>query len=220
MLGYLKGKIQERDGNEMILAVGTENQGFIGYAIKSPDHPRYDAMIPGHQAEVYIYSHIREDAFDLYGFINTEEKKLFMTLMSVSGVGPKLALTLLSHTEANSLIQMILDEDKEALTSISGVGKKTAERMILELKEPLQKKVEAKIFNLNSSRPAGATVDRGNSLFIESYLALQGLGYREAQAKIMTEKALSDINLNPQQPNSKANVSVEDVIRVALRKTI
>jgi Holliday junction DNA helicase RuvA len=217
MLAYLSGTVKERQNGEMILVVGAESQGFVGYQVKTPDHPRYEVYIPGHSAEVYVYTHVREDALDLYGFLSASEKNFYTTVLSVSGVGPKLALALLSHADELSLIQMILEGDKESLTSISGVGKKTAERMILELKDTLQKKIDLGIFSLrgaNSKKTAmgaGATsgsIDRSSKLFMEAYLALQGLGYKEVQAKLMVEEAFK---------NKSALTKVEDVIKQALQ---
>ncbi len=217
MLAYLSGTIKERNNGEMILAVGNEAQGWVGYQVKTPDHPRYEVYIPGERAEIYLYTHVREDALDLYGFLSSNEKNFFMTLLSVSGVGPKVALSFLSHTDESNLIEMILTEDKAALTNVSGVGKKTAERMILELKDTIQKKIDAGI--IKASKPAlgggagaeahpGKSVNRSSKLFMESYLALQGLGYKDLQAKEMIEAALkkqSDLT------------KVEDVIKSALQ---
>ena len=211
MLAYLSGLVKERNHGEMILAIGSEAHGYVGYQVKTPDHPRYEAYIPGQRAEVYLYTHVREDALDLYGFINQMEKLLYTTLLSVSGVGPKMALGLLSFTDAGNLIQMILEEDKAALTNISGVGKKTAERIILELKDTLRKKVEANIFVLDKKTSSnGSAINRASTLFMESYLALQALGYKDAQAKLMIEKALSE----------KAATKVEDVIKHALQASL
>ena len=216
MLAYLEGIVKERQNGEMILKVGSDSQGFVGYQVKTPDHPRYEIYISGQRAEVYLYTHVREDAFDLYGFLS-REKNLYTTLLSVSGVGPKLALALLSHTDEGNLIEMILSGDKEGLTGISGVGKKTAERMILELKDTVQKKLDAGLFSKGAkikngpgtaSATPGGSVDRSSRLFIEAYLALQGLGYKDLQAKQMIEATL------------KNNVSVnkvEDLIKIALQ---
>lgn len=213
MLSYLSGVIKERQNGEMILAVGSESTGWVGYQIRTPDHPRYETLIPGEKSELYVYSHIREDAFDLYGFINAAEKNLFMTLLSVSGVGPKLGLSLLSHTDAPSLIQIILSEDKASLTNISGVGKKTAERMVLELKDVIQKKQEQGLFGKsNDAKTSSSATTTPNALFIEAYLALQGLGFKELQAKQMVEQALRKNNLFD-QPTAK----VEDIIKFALQ---
>ena len=219
MIGYLSGLVKERTHGDMILAVGsagsTAESPFtdcIGYQVKIPDHPRYEEVyIPGQRAEIYVYTHVREDALDLYGFLNTTEKQFYMTLLSVSGVGPKMALSLLSFTDAPSLIQMILTGDKESLTSISGVGKKTAERIILELKDTIQKKIDANVFNVTEkSTAAGSSVNRASTLFVESYLALQALGYKEVHAKQMIEKAMAEKQLT----------KVEDVIKNALQVSL
>jgi len=218
MLSYLSGVIKERQNGEMILAVGSEDHGWVGYQVRTPEHPRYETLITGEKAEVYIYSHIREDAFDLYGFLNAGEKNLFTTLLSVSGVGPKLGLGLLSHTDAPTLMDMILSEDKAGLTNISGVGKKTAERIVLELKDVIQKKRDQGIFGkavTNARNPLGVSrAFTPNALFIEAYLALQGLGFKEVQAKQMVELALKkNVEL------AQAGAKVEDIIKQALQAT-
>jgi Holliday junction DNA helicase RuvA len=217
MLAYLEGVIKERGHGELILVVGTQGSGLVGYQVKTPDHPRYEVYIPGQRAEVYIYTHVREDALDLYGFLSASEKNFYTTLLSVSGVGPKMALGLLTHTDESNLIEMILSDDKAGLTAISGVGKKTAERMILELRDVVQKKLDAGLFGVKSKGEkskggsqtgTGATVDRSSRLFIEAYLALQGLGYKDIQAKEMVEAAFK---------KNAALTRVEEVIKNALQ---
>jgi Holliday junction DNA helicase RuvA len=216
MLSYLSGIIKERQNGEMILAVGSESNGWVGYQVRTPEHPRYDSFITGEKAEVYLYSHIREDAFDLYGFLSAAEKNLFTTLLSVSGVGPKLGLGLLSHTDTGGIIEMIVNEDKAALTNISGVGKKTAERMVLELKDVILKKQEQGLFGkITSSKAhssASKTASIPNKLFMEAYLALQGLGFKEVQAKQMVEAALRKSDLL-----NRSDAKVEDIIKHALQ---
>lgn len=217
MLAYLEGVIKDRSHGDMILVVGSESHGSVGYQVKTPDHPRYEVYIPGQRAEVYLYTNVREDALELYGFLSPSEKNLFTTFLAVSGVGPRMALGLLSHTDETNLIDMILTEDKVGLTQISGVGKKTAERMILELKDSIQKKLDAGLFkgknfvgaNARSVGTANLSgVDRTSKLFIEAYLALQGLGYKDLQAKEMIEIALK----------KQAHLTkVEDVIKTALQ---
>lgn len=215
MLSYLSGVIKERQNGEMILAVGSDSSGWVGYQVRTPEHPRYETFIAGEKAEVYLYSHIREDAFDLYGFLNASEKNLFTTLLSVSGVGPKLGLALLSQSEPASIIEMILTEDKASLTNISGVGKKTAERMVLELKDVILKKQEQGVFGkAQTTKQSVSTKGQiaPNKLFMEAYLALQGLGFKEFQAKQMVENALKKSDsLN------QADAKVEDIIRQALQ---
>jgi Holliday junction DNA helicase RuvA len=216
MLGYISGVIKDRQSNELLILAGGASSG-VGYIVKTPEHPRYDTFIPGQPAEVYIYTHVREDALDLYGFLSAAEKQFFMTLLSVSGVGPKMALGMLSSHDEGALIQMILEEDKQGLTNISGLGKKTAERIVLELKDTIQKKIDAGLFGNARGRTGsgattvdatGATFSRTNPLFIEAYLALQSLGYKEIQAKLMVEGALKKLG----KPDR-----VEDIIKQALQ---
>lgn len=219
MLAYLNGVIKERSNGEMILVTGSESQGQVGYLVKTPDHPRYETFIPGQRAEVYLYSHIREDIFDLYGFQHPAEKQFFMTLLQVSGVGPKMALSLLSHGDDRSLSALILGEEKAALTAIPGVGKKTAERIVLELKDGIQKKIEAGILRSPGTATSqagkaamaggsGSGIDRTNPIFIDAYLALQELGYKEIQAKQMVESAFQAL---------KKVERVEEVLKQALK---
>ena len=220
MLAYLSGIVKERQNGEMILVVGSDSQGWVGYQVKTPDHPRYEVYIPGQKGEVYVYTHVREDALDLYGFQSAGEKNLYMTLISVPGVGPKMGMGLLSHTDSASLIQMILTEDKAGLTNISGVGKKTAERIILELKDTIQKKMDLGLYGKTMSSQSASqakesglmsSVDRTSKIFIEAYLALQGLGYKEIMAKQMVEAALK----------KNADITkVEEVIKQALQGMI
>jgi Holliday junction DNA helicase RuvA len=216
MLAYLQGVIKDRQNGEMILVTGSEAHGWVGYQVKTPDHPRYEVFIPGQKAEVYLYTHVREDALDLFGFRSATEKNLFMTLLQVSGVGPKMALSLLSHTDEANLIQMIISEDKEGLTGISGVGKKTAERMILELKDVIAKKMDAGILSAKGAsgkvaQPGskdGSGIDRLSPLFVESYLALQGLGYKDATAREMVDAVFKA---------KKPVTTVEEVVKYALQ---
>jgi Holliday junction DNA helicase RuvA len=218
MLAYLNGVIKERHQGEMILVTGADSQGQVGYLVKTPDHPRYEVFIPGQRAEVYLYTHVREDSLDLFGFQNTSEKLVFLTLLQVSGVGPKMALSLLSHADEAALVEMILQEDKAALTAISGVGKKTAERIVLELKDVLQKKIDSGLLRRGSTASGaarsggasskGGSADRANPIFIDAYLALQELGYKEAQAKQMVESAFQTL---------KRVDRVEEVLKQALK---
>lgn len=218
MLGFISGTLKDRQANECMIFTGTHPGAGVGYLVRTPDHPRYDRLVVGDLAELYLYTHVREDALELYGFLNANEKNLFMTLLSVSGVGPKMALSLLSQTDEATLIDYILSEDKASLTRIPGVGKKTAERMVLELKDTIQKKLDQGLFGKVSPRePTSDTAKSGrvsatDPLFIEAYLAIQGLGFKEAQAKQMVEKALQK---SIEKTGTRA--PLEEVIRLALQ---
>ena len=132
MIAHLRGRILEKDPAHVIL----EAAG-VGYEI-TISVPSFSGL-PANGAEValYIHTHVREDTLALYGFVRREEKQLFERLISVSGIGPKLAMTVLSGMAADALVAALRANDLPALTRIPGVGKKTAERMVLELRDKL-----------------------------------------------------------------------------------
>jgi Holliday junction DNA helicase RuvA len=132
MIGYLRGSILEKHPNQILLDIGG-----VGYDVQIPIST-YSALLDvGAAAALHIHTHVREDAILLYGFATPEEKALFERLISVSGIGPKLALAVLSGLQTGALVTAICGSDVAALVRIPGVGKKTAERMVLELKDKL-----------------------------------------------------------------------------------
>src|SRR5258708_25376247 len=132
MIARLRGRLLEKSPNQAIVDV----QG-VGYDVTIPLSTFYQLPDPPGEAELSVYTHVREDSLALYGFHTAREKLVFMKLISVSGIGPKLAITVLSGLEANELIPAIRQNDLARLTRIPGVGKKTAERMVLELRDKL-----------------------------------------------------------------------------------
>ena len=181
-------------------------------------------MIPGKSGHFYIYTHVREDALDLYGFASRAEKELYLTLLSVTGIGPKGALGILSRGEWGDIIDCIVRGDKEALTQMPGIGKKTAERVVLEIADTLRKKLEAGAFGKTQSartstgtaisQTMGNTTSGSNSANSDSAIlrdakaALIGLGYRE-----------QDIAQKLQRVMSESEVTrAEELIRTALRQ--
>src|SRR5688572_3829107 len=133
MIAYLNGKLLSKSINLAIVDVGG-----VGYEVHIPLTTYYELGETGSPVVLQIYTHVREDALQLFGFNTPLEKELFLRLISVSGVGPKLALGLLSNLSANELVQAILSSNLVQLTAISGVGKKTAERLVLELRDKLK----------------------------------------------------------------------------------
>lgn len=133
MIAHLRGTIVEKHPNQVIV----ECAG-VGYDVTIPvsSFSRIDDV--GREARLHIHTHVREDALALFGFATREEKSLFERLISVSGIGPKLAITVLSGLAAPELAAHIRNGDIAALTRISGVGKKTAERMVVELRDKLE----------------------------------------------------------------------------------
>lgn len=190
----------------MIVGVGGD-QGCVGYSVAVPGS--YSLTPAGGAITLFIYTHVREDALDLYGFATRAEKDLFLALLSVTGIGPKGALGILSGGAPSEIFQAILGRDKDFLTRIPGIGKKTAERVVLELADSLRKKVDAGTLALpaGASRKSSAS---GASAFEspairDATAALVGLGYREADVATLLAK------LDPA-------LRAEDLVKTALRQ--
>jgi Holliday junction DNA helicase RuvA len=132
VIARLRGQLVEKSPNQAIVDV----QG-VGYDVIIPLSTFYQLPDPPGATELVIHTHVREDALALYGFRTAREKQVFEKLISVSGIGPKLAITILSGLEAHELVPAIRQNDLARLTRIPGVGKKTAERMVLELRDKL-----------------------------------------------------------------------------------
>jgi Holliday junction DNA helicase RuvA len=132
MIGYLTGTLLERKPSSVLL-----NVNGVGYLVNIPVSTFYDLPEEGTTISLFIYTHVREDVLALYGFRTTREKVLFEKLISVSGIGPKMAVAFLSGMTAEELIPAIQRQDILKLTTIPGVGRKTAERVALELREQI-----------------------------------------------------------------------------------
>jgi Holliday junction DNA helicase RuvA len=215
MLGYLRGQVLDNgissgDG-KIILGVGSEAHGFTGYSVNVPKNTHYELLPHGKSIELFIYTHVREDQLDLYGFATRTEKEMFLTLLSVNGIGPKGALGILSNTDVNQLIQAVMDEDTALLTKIPGIGKKTAERVVLELAEPLRKKAPAAGATArDSSAPGSGIVSRSSSQEgRDAVSALVGLGFREADVASVVSRVIAE---SAQPPRT------EDLIKTVLRQ--
>jgi Holliday junction DNA helicase RuvA len=157
MIGYIRGELLENHDGRYLLAVGGRQEaGCLGYLLQVPQRGPYLQTPRGSWVELFVYSHIREEAFDLYGFHSGAEKALFLTLLSVSGIGPKSALAILSTLEPLRVLQCLAQGDQVSLSKVSGVGKKTAERLVLELKEKIQKRLVSGEFAALQPRSGGA----------------------------------------------------------------
>ena len=164
MIAHLRGKVVSKHPNQVIVEAGG-----VGYDVNITI-PTFSALpAAGSEVTLHIHTHVREDALALYGFLRAEEKRLFERLISVSGIGPKLAVTILSGMAADAMVAAIRDNDIARLTRIPGIGKKTAERMVLELRDkleglaaapaapqasPLEEDVISALVNLGYQRPA------------------------------------------------------------------
>lgn len=151
--------------------------GGIGFALNSTNNTLAHLKL-GEKAKIFTYVYIREDSMDLYGFYTQEEKRLFEMLLGVSGVGPKAALSVLSSSTPESLALSIISGDDKALTMAQGIGKKTAQRIILELKDKMAKETNELSFSGAASAPVPAAQSGKLS---DAVSALMVLGYSQAE---------------------------------------
>lgn len=172
MIAYLRGRILEKSPNRAVL-----NVSGVGYEANI-SVSTFAALPPeGAEASLYIYTHVREDALALFGFARREEKQVFERLISVSGIGPRLAITVLSGMAPDALVTALRSNDLTSLTRIPGVGKKTAERMVLELRDKLEGFAAA---------PASSPATRMEEDVIS---ALVNLGYQRGSAEQAAKRA-------------------------------
>lgn len=171
MYAFISGIVEEKSNNLVILSCNG-----IGYEI-FVSHNTLDKLPAIKQpATVYTYLHVKEDAHNLYGFLTKQEKQLFLSLITVSGVGAKTAIAILSGMNYNDLISAILIEDIALISKIKGVGKKTAERIVLELKNSLGSLKDEEIFSM--SKLGSVT----NSVYDEAVILLVEMGLNKLDA--------------------------------------
>lgn len=168
MIGHLRGKLASKTTSGVILDV----QG-VGYDISIPVSTFSKLPDVGGDVELKIYTHVREDQFHLYGFLSVSQKELFQILLSVSGIGPRAALTVISELSPEELTQVVLMGNVKRLTAIPGVGKKIAARLILELKEKMKK--------LSVTLKMSDMTTQSTDSFVDLGSALSNLGYKQSQ---------------------------------------
>jgi len=177
MIAHLRGKLLAKHPNQAIVEIGG-----VGYDVTISVPTFSDLPAAGAEVALHVHTHVREDQLALYGFLRSSEKTLFEKLITVSGIGPKLAITILSGMPADEMVGAIRGNDIARLTRIPGIGKKTAERMVLELRDKLP-----------APGPSFAPAAPAMSATEEDVLsALLNLGYQRAAA----EKALSAVAKN------------------------
>jgi holliday junction DNA helicase RuvA len=177
MIAHLHGRLLSKHPNEAIVEAGG-----VGYDVTISVPTFSDLPEVGGEVALHIHTHVREDALALYGFLRISEKQLFEKLISVSGIGPKLAITILSGMPADEMAGAIRGNDVAKLTRIPGIGKKTAERMVLELRDKLPKEAFGEVAVLPSISPVEEDV----------LSALMNLGYQRPAA----ERALATVSKN------------------------
>jgi Holliday junction DNA helicase RuvA len=197
MIAQIKGLLTKKTTNAIII-----DNGGIGYEVITPLSTFYSLPDEGKEVSLCVYTHVREDAFILFGFMTELEKTIFKLLISVSGIGPKLGINILSGIGPEDLLSAIARGDVIKLQSIPGIGKKTAERLALELKDKA-----LKIRGDTEAQPSMISMQHDKGIFDDALSALINLGYPSKSAKSAVEKACSMVK----------TINIEGVIKEALR---
>jgi Holliday junction DNA helicase RuvA len=183
MIAFLSGKLLEKHANSVIV-----NVGGVGYEVTIPLSTFYELGEPGANVELRIYTHVREDAIQLFGFNTIRERDLYLKLISVQGIGAKSGITMLSGMNADEIISAIRSNDLGRLVAIPGVGRKTAERLVIELRDKVGEfavAVGAGIHDSAGRVPADA-------VFEDALSALVNLGYQKAAAERALNKVVQE----------------------------
>lgn len=196
MIALLTGKIAYRSIDHLILDVGG-----VGYRLMIPLSTFYALPEEG-DVRLHVHTHVKEDAINLYGFLTPPEKEIFALLLSVSGVGPRLGLNILSNIPAGDLKSALWEGDVKRLSAIPGIGKKTAERLVLELKEKVER---LEPLSHPAARPRAGQQKTTSSLD-DTLSALVNLGYKESHAK----KVLESMEISSETP-------LEEILKGALK---
>ncbi|BFT30881.1 Holliday junction branch migration protein RuvA [Alteromonas sp. D210916BOD_24] len=190
MIGRIRGTLAEKQPPEILVDVAG-----VGYEIHMPMTSFYQLPAVGEEVVVYTHFVVREDAQLLFGFADKMERGLFRELIKANGVGPKLGLTILSGMSATQFLASVQNEDVSALVSLPGIGKKTAERLVVELKDRLAKfgKTQSIVVPPPSSDLlSGSTIVAVNDAREEAQSALIALGYKPAQASKLVDSVYRD----------------------------
>jgi holliday junction DNA helicase RuvA len=202
MIAHLSGTLLSKQATSVILDVAG-----VGYEVSIPLSTFYELEDPGSTVQLRIYTHVREDALQLYGFKTARERELFLRLISVSGIGPKLGITLLSGMSAEEMITSIRNNNLAKLTLIPGVGRKTAERLVMELRDKVASLAAGVDEDLGVTAEA-ASAPTEDSMRADALSALLNLGYQRNAAEKAVSAALGEND----------EVSVESILRASLRK--
>ncbi len=179
MIGFIKGILKEKDFNN--ITVDCNGVGFQIFVTNScmANLPDID-----NEVQIYTYLHVREDEMSLYGFVSPEEKRLFLQLITVSGVGSKTAIQILSAERMSAIINSIINEDSSVIASCKGIGKKVAEKIIVELKD--------KIKPLDYILPNESIFAQNNENIEEAIIVLTSLGMSKTQASKLAREVASE----------------------------
>jgi Holliday junction DNA helicase RuvA len=197
LIAYLEGKLIEKSPTHLILEVNG-----VGYSVDIPVSTYSNLADTGQMVKVLTCQQVREDELKLFGFSTKPEKELFELLINVNGVGPRVALSILSCIPVEEFQRSVLQEDLDVLTAVSGVGKKTAQRLILELKEKLSK------VDLGEGKEPKGKEKVGAPAQEEAILALVSLGYTKPDARRALEAVVKE---------AKEALPVEELIKRTLK---
>jgi Holliday junction DNA helicase RuvA len=203
MIAHLSGTLLSKQATSVIVDVSG-----VGYEVSIPLSTFYDLEDTGSKVQLRIYTHVKEDALQLYGFKTARERELFINFISVSGIGPKLGIALLSGMSADELIASIKTNNLARLTLIPGVGKKTAERLIVDLREKMAALSSAQVEEETGVRPEAGELPSADNVRSEALSGLMNLGYQRSAAEKAIDSSLSE----------GGDISVESVLKRSLRK--
>ena len=203
MIAHLSGTLLSKQATSVIVDVSG-----VGYEVSIPLSTFYDLEDTGAKVQLRIYTHVKEDALQLYGFKTARERELFINFISVSGIGPKLGIALLSGMSADELIACIKTNNLARLTLIPGVGKKTAERLIVDLREKMTALSAAQLEEETGVRPDAGDMTSGDNVRSEALSGLMNLGYQRSAAEKAVDSGLSE----------GGDTSVESVLKRSLKK--
>ena len=197
MIAHLRGSLQSKSPRSLILDVNG-----VGYEVTVPLTTFYELPALGSTVSFHIHTHVRENALQLYGFRTPQEKEVFIRLMGVNGIGPRLAINILSGISAGELVATVRQEDVARLTVIPGVGRKTAERIIVELRDKLAG------LDITGESDLAAPQQTSTAILDDALSALLNLGYKRAMAQRAIEQACKLLQMN---------ITLESVLQECLR---
>jgi Holliday junction DNA helicase RuvA len=200
MIGSLRGRVLEKQPNRVLVDVNG-----VGYEVFIPLSTFYDVGDEGTEIALRIHTHVREDSLQLFGFLTILERQMFERLITVSGIGPKLAIAVLSGLDTRDLLAAVQRADIARLTTIPGVGKKTAERIVLELKDRLTQLTAPPPSEV---KPVTSAADRVRDDLLS---ALQNLGYHRPDAERAADAVLRDA------PDRSLESALKDALRHLMR---
>jgi len=203
MIAHLSGTLLFKQATSVIVDVAG-----VGYEVTIPLSTFYDLEDTGSKVQLRIYTHVREDTLQLFGFKTSRERELFLKIISVSGIGPKLGITLLSGMSADELVGSIRTNNLARLTLIPGIGRKTAERLVVELREKVADLSTARLEEEFGEPREVRTAVTEDTVRADALSALLNLGYQRSSAEKAIDSALAE----------GGDITVESVLRRGLRK--